>query len=182
MDELENNARIQMDKTLEAFGKDLASISTGRATPALLDTVRVESFGMIMPLNQVSNITTPDSSTISLQIWDKSMVSVVAKAITDANLGFNPQVDAQTVRVSIPKLSEERRKELGKLAKKYAEDKKVSIRNARRDVLDELKKRKSEFSEDDGKKFSDVIQKLTDEFITKIDAMEAAKEKDLMKL
>ena len=182
MENIFDNAKNSMEKTISALKKDLNSVSTGRATPNLLDAVRVESYGNFDPLNQIANISIPDPSTISIQPWDKSMVNPIDKAITSANLGFTPKIDGTIIRISIPKLTEERRKELVKLVKKYGEDKKVSIRNDRRDALDEIKKKKDEFSEDDVKKFNDKIQTLTDDFIKKIDVMVLEKEKEIMKI
>lgn len=171
-----------MDRAIQALKKDLNSVSVGRATPNLLDAIRVEAYGNFSPLNQVANVSVPDSSTISIQPWDKSMVNAIEKAITVANLGFTPRVDGMIIRVTVPKLTEERRKEFVKLIKKYAEEKKISIRNDRRDALDEVKRKKDEFSEDEVKRFNDKIQKLTDEFIKKVDDLIADKEKDIMKI
>lgn len=182
INELVDKARKKMDDVMSFLKRDLDSISTGRANPALLDTVKVEAYGDFLPLNQVANTTVSDASTITVQAWDKSMVKPIEKGIIAANLGFNPMIDGQTIRISIPKLSEERRKELVKLAKKYGEDKKVAIRNSRRDALDDFKKREKEFSKDDSHSFSDIIQKLTDEYVKKIDDVVAVKEKDLMKV
>lgn len=182
MESIYSKTQIAMEKAIQALKKDLNSVSTGRATPNLLDAVRVEAYGNFSPLNQVANVSVPDSSTISIQAWDKSMVSAIEKAIVAANLGFTPRVDGTIIRINVPKLTEERRKELVKLVKKYAEEKKISIRNDRRDALDEAKKRKDEFSEDEMKRFSDKIQKLTDEFIKKIDDLITDKEKDIMKI
>ena len=182
MDIAFSKAQENMNKAIQSLKHDLNSVSTGRATPSLLDTVKVESYGSFMPLNQISNISIPDASTISIQPWDKSMVSPIEKAIIAANLGFTPKVDGLIIRINVPRLTEERRKELSKLVKKYGEDKKVSIRNDRRDALDEIKKKKDEFSEDDVKKFNDKIQTLTDDFIKKIDVMVLEKEKEIMKI
>ena len=180
MDNLYSKAKDSMNKSLEHLKNNFLSVNTGRATPDLLNTVRVEFYGSIMPLNQVSNISVSDALTLTIQVWDKSMVNPVEKAITQANLGFNPKVEGQTLRISIPRLTEERRKELCKLTKKYGEDAKVSVRNARRDVLDDAKKNKSDYSEDELKKFNTDIQNLTDEYIKKIDDTVASKEKDIM--
>ena len=180
MDIVFDKAKEKMDSVIQALKKDLNSVSTGRANPNLLDAVRVDSYGSFVPINQIANITVPDSSTISIQPWDKSMVSHIDKAIVNANLGFTPKVEGMIIRINIPKLTEERRKELSKLVKKYGEDKKVSIRNNRRDAIDDIKKRKTEFSEDNVKKFNDRIQKLTDEYIEKIDTMVTSKEKEIM--
>ncbi|MDR2526649.1 MAG: ribosome recycling factor [Rickettsiales bacterium] len=180
MDTIYSKTQDMMEKTLQSFKKDLNSISTGRATPSLLDTVRVDNYGSFVPISQVSNLSIPDPSTISIQPWDKNMLNTINKAILEANLGFNPQIDGQVIRINIPKLSEERRKELVKLVKKYAEDKKISIRNNRRDAIDDAKKQKLTSSEDEIKKFNDRIQKLTDEHIEKIDDMATEKEKEIM--
>jgi ribosome recycling factor len=184
INELSTKARKKMEDIMSFLKRDLDSISTGRANPALLDTVRVEAYGDFMPLLQVASISVPDASTISVQAWDKGMVKPIEKAIINANLGFNPMIDGQVLRISVPKLSEERRRDLVKLAKKYGEDKKVAVRNSRRDVLDDFKRREKELgaSKDDVHSFSDVIQKLTDEYVKKIDDAVAEKEKDLMKI
>jgi len=184
INELADKARHRMDDIMSFLKKDLDSISTGRANPALLDTVRVEAYGDFMPLLQVASISTPDASTIAVQAWDKSMVKPIEKAILNSNLGFNPMIDGQVLRIVIPKLSEERRRDLVKLAKKYGEDKKVAVRNSRRDVLDDFKKREKELgaSKDDAHSFADVIQKLTDEYVKKIDDAVLVKEKELMKV
>ncbi|GMO66941.1 MAG: ribosome recycling factor [Rickettsiales bacterium] len=180
MDDIYSKTEILMEKALEAFKKDLNSVSTGRATPNLLDAIRVDNYGSFVPISQVANISIPDPSTISIQPWDKNAVKATEKAIIEANLGFNPQVDGGLIRINIPKLTEERRKELVKLVKKYAEDKKISIRNNRRDALTDAKKEKT--SEDEEKKFEDRIQKLTDEYVSKIDSLVNAKEKDIMQV
>jgi len=184
INELSSKARKKMDDIMSFLKRDLDSISTGRANPALLDTVKVEAYGDFMPLLQVASISIPDASTIAVQAWDKTMVKPIEKAIINANLGFNPMIDGQVLRISIPKLSEERRKDLVKLAKKYGEDKKVAVRNARRDVLDDFKRREKELgaSKDDAHSFADIIQKLTDEYVKKIDDAVLEKEKDLMKV
>ncbi|MFT6106953.1 MAG: ribosome recycling factor [Rickettsiales bacterium] len=179
---LSDKARKKMDDIMSFLKRDLDSISTGRANPALLDTVRVEAYGDFMPLLQVASISVPDSSTIAVQAWSKDMVKPIEKAITNANLGFNPMADGQVLRIAIPKLSEERRRDLVKLAKKYGEDKKVAVRNSRRDALDDFKKQEKELgaSKDDSHSFADIIQKLTDEYVKNIDDAVSSKEKDLM--
>jgi len=183
IDQLLNKAKKKMDDTLSFFIKqDLASISTGRANPNLLDTVKVEVYGSFMPLAQLANVAVSDATSLLVQVWDKNNVKAVEKAIVNANLGFNPLVDGQNLRIAIPKLSEERRKELVKLAKKYAEDKKIVIRNIRRETIDEFKKHEKELGKDQAHGFSDLVQKTTDEFIKKIDDALATKEKDLMKV
>ena len=182
MENIFSNAKNSMEKTIMALKKDLNSVSTGRASPNLLDTVRVEAYGNFVPLNQIANVSVPDASTISIQPWDKSMVNPINKAIMDANLGFTPKIDGTILRINIPKLTEERRKELVKLVKKYGEDKKVSVRNDRRDAMDEIKKQKTSVSEDEVKRANDKIQTLTDEYTKKIDDMVAEKEKEILKI
>lgn len=182
MENIFNNAKNSMEKTIMALKKDLNSVSTGRASPNLLDTVRVEAYGNFVPLNQIANVSVPDASTISIQPWDKSMVNPINKAIMDANLGFTPKIDGTILRINIPKLTEERRKELVKLVKKYGEDKKVSVRNDRRDAMDEIKKQKTSVSEDEIKRANDKVQTLTDEYTKKIDDMVAEKEKEILKI
>jgi ribosome recycling factor len=182
MQEIYIKTKEKMEHTIEALKRDLGSISTGRASPKLLDTVKVEVYGSLMPLSQASTITTPDAVTISVQVWDKSNVPTVEKAIINANLGFTPMADGQLIRINIPKLSEERRKEFCKLAKKYGEDKKISIRNSRREALDNIKKIEDQFSKDEVHNFNEKIQKLTDEYVANIDNFVDTKEKDLMKV
>ena len=182
MDSIYTKTTDIMEKAVVALKKDLNSISTGRASANLLDTVRVESYGNPVPLNQVANISVPDSSSITIQPWEKSMLNPINKAIDAANLGFTTKVDGNVVRVSIPKLTEDRRKELVKLAKKYGEDKKVSVRNDRRDALEEVKKNKDSYSEDNIKRFNDKIQALTDDYVKKIDELVNEKERDILKI
>ena len=167
---------------MNSLKRDMDSISTGRATPALLDTIKVEVYGSFMPIAQVGSISVPEATTLSVQVWDRENLKAVEKAIIDANLGFNPLVDGMTLRISIPKLSEERRRDMVKLAKKYGEDKKIALRNVRRDVLDEFKKHEKELGKDQSHSFADIVQKITDEFVKKVDDVIAVKEKDLMKV
>ncbi len=175
-------AQDLMLKSVEFLKRDLASVSTGRAHPDLLSTIKVESYGSIMKLNQLANITVTDSSTLLVQVWDKSMVTPVEKAISSANLGFNPKVEGQTLRISIPRLTEERRKELCKVVKKYAEDAKISVRNVRKDLINEVKKQKTAYSEDEIKATNDKIQNVTDQHIKKIEDLLTAKEKDILSI
>ena len=180
--ELTNKARKKMEDTMTSLKRDLDSVSTGRASPQLLDHVRAEVYGAMMPLSQLASISVPEATVLSIQVWDRENVKHVEKGIINSNLGFNPLVDGQVIRIMIPKLSEERRKEMVKLAKKYGEDKKVIIRNNRRDVLDEFKRHEKELGKDQAHAFSDIIQKITDEFIKKIDDSCLVKEKELMKI
>ncbi len=181
MQEILQKAEDLMQKAAESLHKDLATISTGRANPSLLDPVRVESYGgAIVPLKQVANVSATDSSTLFIQIWDKGLVTKVEKGITAANLGLNPIVDGMGIRINIPKLSEERRKEMCKIAKKYGEDKKIAIRNIRKDSLESIKKIKKEFSEDLVKDTEKEVQNLTDKYCKNCDDAVEAKEKELL--
>ncbi len=182
IEQLLSKGRKKMEDTLLVFKQDLSSISTGRASPNLLDTIKVEVYGSFLPLNQLANVSVPEATALTVQVWDKSNLKAVEKAIINANLGFNPLVDGTNLRIAVPKLSEERRKELVKLAKKYAEDKKIAVRNVRRDILDDFKKHEKELGKDQSHGFNDLAQKLTDEFIKKIDETLLVKEKDLMKV
>ena len=182
--ELADKTRKKMEDTMQSLKRDMDSISTGRASPNLLDTVKVEVYGNFMPVAQVASISVTEATTLAIQVWDRDNLRAVEKAIINSNLGFNPLVDGMTIRIMIPKLSEERRKDMVKLAKKYGEDKKIAIRNVRRDVLDDFKKKEKELaaSKDQIHSFNDIIQKITDEFIKKIDDVIVLKEKDLMKV
>jgi ribosome recycling factor len=184
INELADKTRKKMEDTMNSLKRDMDSISTGRATPNLLDPVKVEVYGSFMPLSQVASVSVPEATTLSIQVWDRENLRAVEKAIINSNLGFNPLVDGMTIRIMIPKLSEERRKEMVKLAKKYGEDKKVALRNVRRDVLDDFKKKEKELaaSKDQIHSFNEIVQKITDEFIKKIDDVITAKEKELMKI
>jgi ribosome recycling factor len=180
MQELLDQAELKMEEALDFLHKELSTIMTGRANPALLDNVKVESYGSFMPINQLSNISAPDASTINLQIWDKEMVKPIEKAIMNSDLGLNPVSDGQLIRISIPKLSAERRNELAKLAKKYGENKKIQIRNVRRDFIDKFKKENEESgSKDNIHAFTELLQKITDDYVAKIDIAIVNKEKDL---
>ena len=182
INQLTDKLRKKMDETIQSLKRDMDSISTGRANPNLLDAIRVEVYGSMMPISQLANISVPEATTLLIQAWDKESVKSIEKAILNANLGFNPMSEGTTIRIAIPKLSEERRKDLAKLAKKYGEDKKVALRNIRRDILDEFKKNEKELGKDQAHGFSDIVQKITDEFVTKVDEMVILKEKDLMKV
>jgi len=179
-DQLVQKTRQKMTDTMTSLTRDMDSISTGRATPNLMDTIKAEVYGSPMPLDQIASVSIPESSTVAIQVWDKTNVKAVEKAIMNSNLGFNPMVDGQLIRIAIPKLSEERRVELSKLAKKYGEDKKIALRNVRRDMIDEFKKTDDSSSKDQAHSFSDAVQKITDEYVTKIDVTVSAKEKDIM--
>ncbi len=174
----------KMDKALAVLDKELRGLRTGRASTNLLDPVVVEVYGSKMPISQVGTLSTPDAKTITVQVWDKAMVKTVEKAIADANLGLNPSSDGQLIRMALPILSQERRKELVKIAHKYAENTKVALRNIRRDGMDTLKKMKkdNEISKDEHHNFSEEIQKLTDDFVAKIDANTKQKEQEILNI
>ena len=172
----------KMDKTIEVFSKELTSLRTGRANAAMLDLVKVDVYGQAMPLNQVSSITTPDARTINIQVWDLNNVTLVDSAIKKSELGLNPQIDGQLIRLPIPDLNEERRSEIKKLIKSMGEKCKISIRNIRREANDDLKNlvKAKEISEDDEKKNEKTVQIFTDEHIKSIDQRVDAKEKEIM--
>jgi ribosome recycling factor len=176
------NLTQRMESALKALQHEFSGLRTGRASPNLLDNVQVDAYGSLLPLNQVGNVTAPEPRLLSVSVWDKSMVKAVEKAIRESDLNLNPAVDGQTIRVPIPAPSEERRKEMVKIAHKYAENSKVAVRNVRRDGMDELKKQEKDkkISEDEHRTQSDKIQKLTDDFVKKIDDMLVVKEKDIL--
>ena len=172
----------KMDKTIEVFQKELTSLRTGRANASMLDLVKVDVYGQVIPLNQVSSITTPDARTINIQVWDLNNVPLVDTAIKKSELGLNPQIDGQLIRLPIPDLNEERRIEIKKVIKSIGEKCKVSIRNIRREANDDLKNllKGKEISEDDEKKNEKIVQAFTDEHIKTIDQKVEAKEKEIM--
>jgi ribosome recycling factor len=172
----------RMAGAIEALKHDLQGLRTGRASTALLDPVTVEVYGAHMPINQVATVSVPEPRMISVQVWDKMNVGPVDKAIRSAGLGLNPIVDGQTLRLPIPDLTEERRKELAKLAGKYAEAARIAVRNVRRDGNDSLKtdEKKGVFGEDERKRLETEVQKLTDATIAELDAAATAKEKEIM--
>ncbi|MDB9799691.1 ribosome recycling factor [Candidatus Pelagibacter sp.] len=172
----------KMDKTIEVFSKELTSLRTGRANAAMLDLIKLDVYGQAMPINQVSSITTPDARTINIQVWDLNNVSLVDSAIKKSELGLNPQIDGQLIRLPVPDLNEERRNEIKKLIKSIGEKCKISIRNIRREANDDLKNlvKSKEISEDDEKKNEKIIQSFTDQHIKVIDQKVEAKEKEIM--
>ena len=179
-----NKADIQrrMHGALEALKHDLAGLRTGRASTALLDPIQVEVYGANMPLNQVATISAPEPRLLSVQVWDRSNMNAVEKAIRNAGLGINPISDGQNIRLPIPDLTEERRKELAKLASQYAEKARIAVRNVRRDGMDALKtdEKKKDISEDEHKRLADEVQKLTDRFIAEVDTTTEHKIKEIM--
>ena len=172
----------KMDKTIEVFQKELTSLRTGRANASMLDLVKVDVYGQAMPLNQVSSITTPDARTINIQVWDLNNVPLVDTAIKKSELGLNPQIDGQLIRLPVPDLNEERRTEIKKLIKSMGEKCKISIRNIRREANDDLKSlvKDKVISEDDEKINEKLVQTFTDEHIKTIDTKVEAKEKEIM--
>ena len=172
----------KMDKTIEVFQKELTSLRTGRANASMLDLVKVDVYGQAMPLNQLSSITTPDARTINIQVWDINNVPLVDSAIKKSDLGLNPQIDGQLIRLPVPDLNEERRTEIKKVIKSIGEKCKISIRNIRREANDELKNliKSKEISEDDEKKSEKIVQVFTDDHIKIVDQKVESKEKEIM--
>jgi len=178
----DSNYKSKMQKTIDVFFKELSSLRTGRANANMLDLVRVDVYGQKMPINQLGSITTPEARMINIQVWDLNNVNLIDSAIKKSELGLNPQIDGQLIRLPIPDLSEERRVEMKKMIKTMGEKCKVSIRNIRREANDELKnlQKSKDISEDEEKKFEKVIQVFTDEHIKKIDEKIISKEKEIM--
>jgi ribosome recycling factor len=172
----------KMDKTIEVFVKELTSLRTGRANANMLDLIKVDVYGQLMPVNQIASITTPEPRMINIQVWDLNNVSSIDSAIKKSQLGLNPQIDGQLIRLPVPDLSEERRGEIKKVIKSMGEKCKVSIRNIRREANDDLKNllKNKDISEDDEKKFEKIIQTYTDEHIKSIDEKVVIKEKEIM--
>jgi len=172
----------KMDKTIEVFSKELSSLRTGRANANMLDLVKVDVYGQKMPINQLGTVTTPEARMINIQVWDLNNVNLIDSAIKKSDLGLNPQIDGQLIRLPIPDLSEERRNEIKKMIKSMGEKCKISVRNIRREANDNLKNllKKKEISEDDEKKFEKNIQTSTDEHIKIIDQKIESKEKEIM--
>tara|TARA_B100000959_G_scaffold52147_1_gene54239 strand:+ start:14 stop:565 length:552 start_codon:yes stop_codon:yes gene_type:complete len=180
----ENNYLQKMSKTFEVFTKELSSLRTGRASSNMLDIIKVDVYGQKMPINQLGSITTPEPRMINIQVWDLNNVPLVDSSIRKSELGLNPQIDGQLIRLPVPDLSEERRNEIKKLIKSMGEKGKISVRNIRREANDELKKllKSKEISEDDEKKFEKKIQTITDDQIKKIDEKVISKETEIMKI
>jgi len=178
----EKSYSLKMDKTIEVFTKELSSIRTGRANAAMLDIVKVDVYGQLMPINQVGSITTPEPRMINIQVWDQNNVSLIDAAIQKSELGLNPQIDGQLIRLPVPELNEERRTEIKKLIKSMGEKCKISIRNIRREANEELKKlyKSKEISEDEEKNFEKNVQTITDKHISIVDDKVILKEKEIM--
>jgi ribosome recycling factor len=181
LNSLKQDLSRRMDGALETLRREFVGLRTGRAHPGLLEPVKVIAYGTEMPLNQVGTIGTPEPRMLTVQVWDKSMISAVEKAIRDSGLGLNPAADGMMIRVPIPQLTTERRNELAKTAHKYAEGAKIAVRGVRRDGMEQIKghEKKHEIGEDLAKNWSDEVQKLTDQFIKKVDEALADKEKDI---
>ena len=180
----QNNYSSKMEKSIISFKKDISTLRTGRANTSMLDTIKVDCYGQIMPIEQLGTVSVPEARLISVQVWDKSNISVVESAIQKSDLGINPQVDGQIIRLRIPDLTEERRKDLIKILKNMGEKGKVSIRNIRREANEELKKKLKDknISEDQYKNFEKAIQKLTDANIEKIEKIASDKEKEIIQI
>ena len=180
----ENNYSTKMNKTIQSFKKDIATLRTGRANINMLDTIKVDVYGQLMPIEQLSTINVPEARLISIQVWDKSNTQLIESAIQKSELGINPQIDGQTIRLRIPDLTEERRKDLIKILKNMGEKGRVAIRNIRREANEELKKKLKEkkITEDENKNYEKSTQKLTDEHILTIDKITAEKEKEVLQL
>ena len=178
----EKSYSLKMDKTIEVFSKELSSLRTGRANAAMLDIVKVDVYGQQMPINQIGSITTPEPRMINIQVWDQNNVSLVDAAIKKSELGLNPQIDGQLIRLPVPELNEERRTEIKKIIKSMGEKCKVSIRNIRREANEELKKllKSKNISEDEEKSFEKNIQTITDKHISVVEDKVALKEKEIM--
>ena len=178
----EKSHSLKMDKSIEAFTKELSSLRTGRANAAMLDLVKVDVYGQQMPINQIASITTPEPRMINIQVWDQNNVALIDAAIQKSELGLNPQIDGQLIRLPIPELNEERRSELKKLIKNMGEKCKISIRNIRRDANEELKKllKSKEIGEDEEKSFEKNVQTITDNHIKIVDDKVSSKEKEIM--
>ena len=178
----EKSYSLKMDKAIEVFSKELSSLRTGRANASMLDLIKVDVYGQQMPINQVSSITTPEPRMINIQVWDSNNVSLVDAAIQKSDLGLNPQIDGQLIRLPVPELNEERRSELKKLIKSIGEKCKVSIRNIRREANEDLKKllKSKDIGEDEEKTNEKKVQLITDEHIKTVDEKVASKEKEIM--
>ena len=178
----DNEYKIKMSKTIDVFSKELSSLRTGRANASMLDLIRVDVYGQKLPINQLATITTPEPRTINIQVWDSNNISLIDSAIQKSELGLNPMIEGQLIRLPVPDLSEERRVEMKKIVKSMGEKCKISIRNIRRDGNDELKKllKSKDISEDDEKKFEKIIQEYTDNNIKLIDEKVSSKENEIM--
>ena len=180
----ENNYSSKMDKSIQSFKKDISTLRTGRANTNMLDTIKIDVYGQLMPIDQLATVSVPEARLISIQVWDKANITLIESAIQKSELGINPQIDGQTLRLRIPDLTEERRKDLIKILKNMGEKGKISIRNIRREANEDLKKKLKEkiISEDDNKKFEKNIQKITDQNIENIEKILSDKEKEIIQI
>ena len=180
----DKNYASKMDKSIQSLKKDISTLRTGRANTNMLDTIKVDVYGQLMPINQIATVSVPEARLISIQVWDKLNTTLIESAIQKSELGINPQIDGQIIRLRIPDLTEERRKDLIKILKNMGEKGKISIRNIRREANDDLKKKLKDkiISEDDNKEFEKHIQKLTDTNIEKIDKLVSEKEKEIIQI
>ena len=174
----------RMQGAINAFKHDLGSLRTGRASPNLLDPLQIDAYGSLLPINQVATVSVPEPRLLSVQVWDRGMVAAVEKAIRESDLGLNPQTEGQVIRLRIPEMNEQRRKEMVKVSHKYAEEARIAIRHVRRDGLDLLKKLEKDhtISEDDSRRHAEQVQKATDQFVVEADHLVAAKEKEIMQV
>jgi ribosome recycling factor len=179
-----DDIKRRMRGAVSSLKSDLAGLRTGRASTNLLDPITVDAYGAAMPINQVATVSVPEPRLLSVQVWDRSMVAAVEKAIRESDLGLNPQTEGQVIRLRIPEMNEQRRKEMVKVAHKYAEEARVAVRHVRRDGLDTLKKleKDGDISQDDEKRQADQVQKATDEHVSEVDSVVAAKEKEIMQV
>ena len=177
---IKSDVKKRMEGAIEALKKEFSGLRTGRAHPSLLDNVKVDAYGAMTPLSQCGNVTAPEARSLSVSVWDTNLVKAVEKGIVEAELGLNPMSEGNVIRINIPELTEERRKEIAKIASNYGEAAKVSVRNVRRDGMDSIKK--ISLPEDDERRANDEIQKFTDEFVKQIDELMSAKEADLLKV
>ena len=180
----EKNYSIKMDKSIQSLKKDISTLRTGRASANMLDTIKIDVYGQLMPIEQLGTVSVPEARLISIQVWDKSNISSIESAIQKSELGINPQIDGQIIRLRIPDLTEERRKDLVKILKNMAEKSRVSIRNIRREANEELKKKQKDktISEDQSKNYEKNIQKLTDTNIENIEKILSVKEKEIIQI
>jgi len=179
-----SDLKSRMQKSISSLKDELVGLRTGRASASLLEPITVDAYGSRMPLNQVATVTVPEPRMLSVQVWDRSMASAVERAIRDGGLGLNPMAEGQVIRVPLPELNEERRRELTKVANNYAEQARVAVRHIRRDGMDALKKaeKDGDMSQDDAKKQADLVQKATDEAVAEIDGIVAVKEQEIMQV
>ena len=180
----EKNYSLKMDKSIQSFKKDIATLRTGRANTNMLDTIKVDVYGQLMPINQLATVSVPEARLISIQVWDKENTNLIEAAIQKSELGINPQIDGQMIRLRIPDLTEERRQDLIKVLKNMGEKSKISIRNVRREANEQLKEelKDKKISEDESKKFEKSVQKLTDQNIENIDKILTEKEKEISQI